>query len=77
MKKFVTVLDRSIDQFPGGLMWSWNRPQRATKEWNVRKHCGIRPLYRVNIRLKSHARRCASHEGFICDCLALMQEGQA
>lgn len=54
MKTFVTVFgDHAPEQFYNGLMWSWNRDQRETKERNVRRWMGVRPLYRINLRMKA------------------------
>lgn len=52
-KPFVTVYgDHAPSQFYNGIMWSWNREQREYKERNVARHMRVRPLYRVNIRMK-------------------------
>lgn len=67
-KLFYTILDREVDQFPNAIMSSWNREGQKSKEFNVRKYCGIKPLYRVNIRLKNHDRRCNAQEGWACNC---------
>lgn len=49
-KPFITVYqDGRLPHFYMGLMHSWNRDQRATKERNVARYCGHKPILRVNI----------------------------